>query len=143
MIRKDNEPIFQSLLCGRYLSWNFFKYFLIQTFQQPHDSGTDEETEAQRGPVVCYGHTELTAGVTKGKHTQGLFFAHWVVLKPIYVMKDPQVIAIKGHNNSRPKDLEYNPLHSRGIWMFNEWDSDNLIGIYAKNKKWKFPWNGT
>lgn len=62
MIRKDNEPIFESLFCGRLLSWIFFKHFLIRTFQQPHASGTDEETEAQRGTVVCYGHRELTAG---------------------------------------------------------------------------------
>lgn len=106
MIRKDNELLLNSLLCRR-LSGNFFKHFLIQTFQQPCDSGSDEDLklrEVQWFAKVTQSSQQV--GVTKDKYTNGLFSEHWVVLRPIYVMNDSQWKGIakvapehKGHLN--------------------------------------------
>lgn len=76
MIRKDNELLLNSLLCRR-LSGNFFKHFLIQTFQQPSDSGTDEELKIRE--VQWFAEVTESAqqvGVTKDKYTHGFFSEH-------------------------------------------------------------------
>lgn len=85
-LRKIKNPyLFNSLLCGRHLSWNFLKRLLIQIFQQPCDSGTDAETEAQGNPVIFLrSHRKLKkVGVTKDLHNQDIFPAHGVVLRLI------------------------------------------------------------